>query len=539
MTTPSLGVKRQAADLLLEGRARERAGCVPEAVECYEGAIAAAQGVGDQRTVAEGLRRLAVVKSRVGETVAARKLCARSVEVSQSIGDDLLAGEALNTIGCMGIQDGSLDEARQDFNRALVLGGGYPSLKARVEQNLGVLSNIQGDLDSALKHYGDSLESYQGANDEHGCAIAYHNLGMISADRNLLADADRYFSQSYDIAQRAGDVALQGHCLVNHGDVDVQRQMFEEARRKAEAALVLFDQIGDRGSKSTAYRVIGMVYRETGKAPLAESRLKSSIELAAGVGYVLSEAESTRELAILYQGMGRNQEALTLLNRSYGLFQRLDARVDLVNVGGKVADLEGTYLVVVRNWGQSIESTDTYTYGHCERVANYAAAVARHAGLDDVARTTIRLGAYLHDVGKVKVPHEILNKPGPLTRDEFEVVQMHPVWGVELLASVEFPWDLKPIIRWHHERYDGTGYPDHLKGDEFPLSAQVVGIVDVYDALTTDRPYRPGMSHETALAEITKCRHWWSTQVFDAFLQALPEIKEAAKKNFELIAAVA
>jgi putative nucleotidyltransferase with HDIG domain len=537
VTAPALGVKRQAADLLLEGRARERAGCVPEAVECYENAIAAAQGVGDQRTLAEGLRRLAVVKSRVGDGAAARGLCARSVEVAQSVGDDVLAGEALNTMGCMGIQDGTLDAARGDFTRALALGGGSPSLKARVEQNLGVLSNIQGDLEAALKHYGDSLASYQGANDEHGCAIAYHNLGMISADRNLLSDADRYFSQSLEIAQRAGDVGLQGHCLVNHADVDVQRQMFEDARRKAEASLVLFDQLGDRGSKSTAYRVIGMVYRETGKAPLAESRLKSSIELAAAVGYVLSEAESTRELAILYQGMGRNQEALTLLNRSYRLFQRLDARVDLVNVGGKVADLEGTYLVVVRNWGQSIESTDTYTYGHCERVASFASAVARHAGLDDIARTTIRLGAYLHDVGKVKVPHEILNKPGPLTRDEFEVVQMHPVWGVELLASVEFPWDLKPIIRWHHERYDGTGYPDRLKGDEFPLSAQVVGIVDVYDALTTDRPYRPGMTHETALAEITKCRGWWSPRVFDAFIAALPEILEASKKKLELTAA--
>src|SRR5204862_216013 len=88
----------------------------------------------------------------------------------------------------------------------------------------------------------------------------------------------------------------------------------------------------------------------------------------------------------------------------------------------------------------------------------------------------------------------ILNKPGPLTRNELEVVQMHPIWGIELLASVEFPWDLKPIIRWHHERYDGTGYPDRLRGDEITLSSHVVGIADVYDALTTARPYR-GMRH--------------------------------------------
>jgi HD-GYP domain-containing protein (c-di-GMP phosphodiesterase class II) len=95
---------------------------------------------------------------------------------------------------------------------------------------------------------------------------------------------------------------------------------------------------------------------------------------------------------------------------------------------------------------------------------------------------------------------------------------MHPIWGLELLAAVEFPWDLKPIIRWHHERYDGTGYPDRLRGDEIPVAAQIVGIVDVYDALTTERAYRPAMTHEAALLEIEKCRAWWSEAVYGAFL---------------------
>ncbi|TMC67201.1 MAG: HD-GYP domain-containing protein [Chloroflexi bacterium] len=221
------------------------------------------------------------------------------------------------------------------------------------------------------------------------------------------------------------------------------------------------------------------------------------------------------------QTMGRNQDALTLLNTAHRLFRRLDARMDLVHVGGKVAELETTYFDVVREWGQSIESADSYTFGHCERVAQSALAVARQLELDDTAQTTIRLGAYLHDLGKVRVPHEILNKPGPLTREEFEIVQMHPIWGLELLAAVDFPWDLKPIIRWHHERYDGTGYPDRLRGEEIPVSAQVVGIVDVFDALTTDRAYRPALSFDAALAEIERCRAWWSEAVYDAFRASL------------------
>jgi putative nucleotidyltransferase with HDIG domain len=219
--------------------------------------------------------------------------------------------------------------------------------------------------------------------------------------------------------------------------------------------------------------------------------------------------------------MGRNQEALTLLNNAHRLFRRLDARVELVNIGGRVEELEGTYLAVVREWGQSIESSDSYTFGHCERVAQNAVAVARELGVEEDAEKAIRLGAYLHDVGKVKVPHEILNKPGPLTREEFEVVQKHPLWGIELLANVEFPWDIKPIIRWHHEKYDGTGYPDRLQGDEIPVSAQIVGIVDVYDALTTTRAYRPALTLTRALEEMTKMRGSWSQRVFEAFLRVI------------------
>jgi putative nucleotidyltransferase with HDIG domain len=439
--------------------------------------------------------------------------------VAQEAGHTLLAAEALNTLGVLDLQTGALVDARKNFLHALELGGESGELRARVEPNLGILANIQGDFDEARTRYERALEAHRASGNEHGCAIAFTNLGIVHTDRGEYEVADDYFRQGNAIAERAGDAHLQGICLVNHAEVHIVRQRYDEARRNAESALAIFDQLGVQGAKSEAYRLIGMVYRETGRAALAESRLRSALELAAKAASVLGEAEATRELALLYQTMGRNQEALTLLNTAHRLFHRLDARVDLVNVGGKVEALENTYRAVVREWGQSIESSDTYTFGHCERVADAAIRVAQALGLDEQAQTTIRLGAYLHDVGKVRVPHEILNKPGPLTTDEFEVIKMHPVWGIELLASVEFPWDLKPIIRWHHERFDGSGYPDRLRGEEIPLAAQIVGIVDVYDALTTTRSYRPAMSHETAIAEMTRCRHWWSPRVFEAFGQ--------------------
>jgi HD-GYP domain-containing protein (c-di-GMP phosphodiesterase class II) len=107
-------------------------------------------------------------------------------------------------------------------------------------------------------------------------------------------------------------------------------------------------------------------------------------------------------------------------------------------------------------------------------------------------------------------------------------MQMHPVWGIELLATVEFPWDLKPIISWHHEKYDGSGYPDHLRGDEIPLAAQVICIVDVYDALTTTRSYRGALDKEEALRRMRESEHWWRPDVYEAFMRTVGAVESVA-----------
>ena len=528
MTTGSRAPLRSALDLLHDARVREREGDLPAAAAGYETAVTNGERTGENAVLAEALRRLAVVRHRCNRSDEARQLCNRSFTVAHEAGNDILAAEAVNTLGGIDLESGPLAEARRHFQRAVELGGASRELRARVEQNLGILASIQGDLQGAVACYGRSLEAYESYGDEHGCAIAYHNLGMVSAQRQLLDEADRYFARSYGIAVRANDVYLQALCLLNHAEVFVARGVYEAARRNAEDALARLDQVDDGVLRAQAYRIIGMVYRETGRPALAEARLHSAIDLAVGIGSVLNEAAARRELAILYQGLARNQDALMLLNEAHALFSRLDARGDLVYVDGKMADLEATYLTLVSEWGQSIESSDTYTFGHCERVAHLAVAVAQALGMSDHDQTTIRLGAYLHDVGKVRVPHELLNKPGPLTRDEFEIVQMHPIRGIELLAAVEFPWDLKPIVRWHHEKYDGTGYPDRLRGDQIPVAAQIVGIVDVYDALTTTRAYRSAVSRETALHEIARCQGWWSEQVYAGFRQAVAQMPAEA-----------
>jgi len=510
------------AELLEEAGALERSGSMQGAVDLIHLAVAAAEGAGEAEVLARAFRRLAVLSLRLGDKAGARSFCERSHTVARAAGNDVLAAEALNVRAGLEFEAGRMGHARQTYGEALALGGADETLRARIEQNLGILANIQGDLDGALGHYQHSLEAYRRTGDLGGQGLAFHNLGMMSADREQWDDADRYFSESAAIARRLGDGHLEALCRLNHSEVHLARQRYDQAMSSAEQALQAFERQGSALDKADAYRAIGMVYRETGRLGLAEARLTTARVVAAQAGSMLSEAEASRELALVYQAMGRNQDALSLLTGAHRLFSSLDARLDLVDVTGRREKLEATYLAVVRDWGQSIESSDSYTFGHCERVAAYAVAVAEGLGLDEATRTTIRLGAYLHDVGKIRVPHEILNKPGRLTPQEFETIKRHPQWGVELLESVEFPWDLKPIIRWHHEKHDGTGYPDGLRGDAIPLSAQILCVVDVYDALTTTRSYRPALSHEAAIAQMLECRSWWRSDVFTRFLDAVP-----------------
>ncbi len=510
-----------ARRLLEEGQERERTGRVGDAVASYRAAVRAATASADSELRADALRHLGRASHRADDPVGAADALRESLAVADLAGLEAAAAEALNGLGVLALQQGNLDEAHGRFALALMRGGEAPAVRARVEQNLGIIANIRGDHEAALGHYERSRRAFETAGDERGCALAYHNLGMLSADLRRWGDADGYFRQSLAIAERSGDAHLRGLCLMNRTEVLLARRHYDAAAQSAGEALDIFDQLGARASKSGAHRMLGIVHREAGRLALAEAELRAAIELAVQADSALHEAEASRHLALVYQALDRNQDALRLLNAAHRLFKRLGARVDMVDITAKATELEGTYLAVVRDWGQSIESADSYTHGHCERVASYAERVATALGLADDELTTIRVGAYLHDVDKVRVPQEILNKPGKLTAEEFHTMQQHPVWGLELLAGIEFPWDIKPIIRSHHEKVDGSGYPDRLKGDEIPLSAQIICIADVYDALTTTRSYRRALTHAEALAEMARTRHWWREDVYAAFVTTM------------------
>jgi putative two-component system response regulator len=155
---------------------------------------------------------------------------------------------------------------------------------------------------------------------------------------------------------------------------------------------------------------------------------------------------------------------------------------------------------VILSLALTIEALDPYTRGHCERLSRYATALAVHWGLVMISRSPC-IGGFLHDVGKIGIPDALL-KRGPLDPADLAVVQQHPVIGDSLCRELRLLEDVRPIVRHHHERLDGTGYPDHLSGDRIPLLAQIMSIVDAYDAMTTERPYRTAMTPDQARQEL-------------------------------------
>jgi putative two-component system response regulator len=150
----------------------------------------------------------------------------------------------------------------------------------------------------------------------------------------------------------------------------------------------------------------------------------------------------------------------------------------------------------------TVEARDPYTEGHCQRLARYAARVGSELGLTQEELAALYRGAYLHDVGKIGIPDSILLKPFKLTTEEYETLKGHTVIGDKLCGNMRSLALVRPIVRHHHERLDGSGYPDGLRGDDVPLLAQIVSIVDAYDAMTTTRPYRPAGTREHAFDEL-------------------------------------
>lgn len=190
-------------------------------------------------------------------------------------------------------------------------------------------------------------------------------------------------------------------------------------------------------------------------------------------------------------------------------------------------DMRNIYIDTVKSLSQAIEAKDPYTNGHSQRVGEYACSLAEKLGLPPKRTENLKIAAILHDIGKIGIYESILNKPGKLTEEEFSIIKQHPEIGVKIIKNIDFLKDVSKIILSHHERYDGTGYPEGRKYEDIILESQILSVADVFDALTSERPYRGAMTVDEALEIIEDGKgRQFDYKLADSFIKMIKENKE-------------
>lgn len=506
----------------------ERAGQWQHALDVCREAFLHSVSHRDVEHLIESVLRAGLCARQMGDRELAEDYLQLVVAIADLYEDFGRLGRAINGLATVHHVHGEFVQAEQYYHDAKrfatqvedYLTTGY------VEQNLGTLAVIRGNSREALGHYQAALTSHRQIQNERGIAGVLSNLALVYIGLGQYAEADECLAEALEVVRASKDIVTEGIVHINRTELFLARRELSLARASCDEAYEIASKLNEQANRSDALKLYGIIYYGSGRYYLAETHLREAIEIAEQHGYPLEEAQAQRELALVLRQQDRNREALEALNRAHELFTALQAEKYRAEIATRVDQLEEDFLALVRSWGESIEAKDRYTRGHCQRVADYACKIAEHVGIRGQDLVWFRMGAFLHDVGKTEVPGELLNKPGRLTDAERSVIERHTVTGDEMLAPIPFPWDVRPMVRSHHERWDGRGYPDQLAGEEIPLTARILRVADVFDALTTNRSYRLPLTPDQAFQIMQDDHGSFDPELFEVFRELLPELSK-------------
>lgn len=345
----------------------------------------------------------------------------------------------------------------------------------------------------------------------------------------LLYDVGKAMNSILDIRKlldeimRRGQEALLGEaCSVLLVDEEEKELFFEIAKGEAGAALSQVRMKMDQGIAGwIATNGQPLIINDVSQDPRFFQKVDKDVKFVTrsilGVP-LLARGKTIGVIEVLNKrdGLVFTDEDLQLLNALAA-----DAAVSVDNARLFQAVMDG-YLDTIKALAAAVDAKDPYTAGHIDRVSGYSIETGEVMGLTEDEMTALRYGAILHDVGKIGIADAILGKPAPLTREEFEVMSTHAEIGSRMLEGISFLQKAKPIARHHHETWDGRGYPDGLSGEGIPQGARIVGVVDAFDAMTTDRPYRKALTVDFAMGELRKkAGVQFDPEVVEAFAEVL------------------
>ncbi len=503
-TEPALQVSAKLRAELHQSRgaALAKQGKLQPAIEEYQLVLEHCRDRGQLRIRAETFLQIGQLLAKQGEHDRALGFLQRAIGAYRRLGDSDGTCRALRNLGVLYVDLGEFEEAEENFGQAIELAQeiGNKVLYADLVNNLGTIMNMKGNRPRALELYAEALELYRGNNEIRKAGYTENNIGITYTDEEDYSRALEYFEQAYRTAQQVKDAALALLIDLNLAELFLYEGALEKAKAHCRAAEKhLNDARLVNGALAETYKILGKIAQEEKQWEIAGDYFDRALEIARQIHAQFVEAEVLLGRGSLHAATKRHYDALNDLEGSYHIYRTVKAEGRRAQTEKIIGSIEKLYLAIFDAMAKEVDRKDKYTKGHSDRVASLALLLAKELGMKPFALKTIVAGALLHDLGKVRVPDEVLKKAGKLTQEEFQGIRKHPELGLEILEGKEFPWEIFPLILHHHERYDGRGYPNGLKGEETPLGARIVGIADVFDALTSDRIYRSAYDTEKAL----------------------------------------
>ena len=511
--------------LIESGKEAQRTGAWDEALAHFETALAMTSPEQDASSTADLLRWTGSVHGERGSLdLAVEKFeASRQIAQENDLKEQLVA--ALVSLANVELLRGNLEASADLFLQAREVGEtvGMDRMVATVDQNLGVIANIQGNVAMALLSYRSALERYRRMNDESSVTRTLNNMGMAHVDLSEWQAAESCFEQAADLAQQTGNSMMVGRVELNRTELHLKRRRYDAAQESCDRSLQVFHRLRTKPSIAEAYKFYGILYRETAKPDQADTHFALSLGMAEACQNKLLQAETQMEWALLHLEEERQQEGILYLNRSLHLFREMKANREVLDIEKRLRRLQELYLPAVQGWGaQLTEGKDPFQVGHAQRVADYATKLGNEVGVQGEDLTWLRVGAYIHDLGNMAVPADVLQKTDALSEEEREIMRVHTIMGDSMAKQLDFPDEVRPIVRHHHEQWAGTGYPDKLAGDKIPFNARIVSIADVFDALTSPRSFRPAYGQEQALEIMDKdAEQMFDPKIYGVFRDVL------------------
>lgn len=436
-----------------------------------------------------------------GHTTAASDCLEAIFALPASADTSFVLSEAWEVRGRLACLTGDLDAAADAFRQQQVLAreAGGEWLVALGDEHLATLDVVRSAWDDAIARLGAAAKGFSGASDEAGALRVLLQLATLCVDLKRWNLAEQTLADAVPRAHAVHDTPTLARLELTRATMAIDRANIERARLATERALDLARRAGEPGLLADAVAMSSIVAREAGDLARALQLLEDAERQATSLGDEMLLGELACGRVEVLAREDQHRLTLTALNRAYRALARLLGQTGSVERARRLRRLEATFLDVTRRWAQRFEGVDPDTSGHVERVADLTCEIARRMGADPSSLIGYRVGAYLHDLGKLAIPAAILNKRGRLTADEWAAVKRHPVAGAELLAEADFPWEVRPIVESHHECWDGSGYPHGRAGEEIPMAARIFCVADVYDALITRRPFKHALTREDAV----------------------------------------